>query len=92
MAETSQAKITRCVETAPVRAAAASLHLDQLIILQRALQVAGFGPVGTQPGVDLGRRGQDHRHGLGMDPPDHAVRCTRQEGEELMIAGAGRPR
>jgi hypothetical protein len=38
-----------------------------------------------KPCVPLFRRRQKHRHGLGMDRPDHVIRFPRQEREQLML-------
>jgi anaerobic selenocysteine-containing dehydrogenase len=49
------------------------------VIRQRPLQRLRFIPGRPHPDVTLLVRRQDHRHGLGMDRPNHAVRGGRQE-------------
>ena len=50
-----------------------------------AAAVRELGRIGRKPKVDLRRRRQNHRHGLGMDWRDDGVGLRREEGE-LMLA------
>ena len=68
----------------------ATRHDLEGTIRQRPLERTGLAPGCGEPGLDLLRRGQDHRHRLRVDRTHLAVRCCREKPKEVGGRGVAR--